>query len=1266
MALKSTRLPLLWPVLIGLIWTVVLTFLLSWNIRQARHQTVELVNHEAQAFFQLIVLTRSWNSVHGGVYVPITKETQPNPYLEIPNRDVTTAAGLALTKVNPAFMTRQVSEIAATKNVVQFHITSLKPIRPANAPDQWEAAALSSFEHGVKSRLELVSSGGDSGTFRYMAPLWVEDSCLKCHAKQGYKKDDVRGGISVSIQAAPFLLEQRGQTINLIFAYAIIWVLGLIGLIIGSHRLARKITELEVEKTRVWEQRNLFQTILATTPDFISLKNKELVYLAGNPGFVRFLGRPESDLVGKTDLDLWSQEEAARYRQEDREVIDSGQPRVRDAQVHLQGKAWFQIIKTPVFGHDGTVTGVLMSMRDITDRKQNEEELRKLSVAVMQSPAAVIITDPDGRIEYVNPRFTEISGYSFEEAVGHNPRLLKSGSHPLALYQTLWETIKAGNEWRGELMNKKKTGQIYWESLCISTIKNELGEITHFIGIQEDITERKIAEKELRLAKQMAEQANSAKSEFLANMSHEVRTPMNAIIGMTHLALQTELTARQHNYLNKIQLSAHTLLGIINDILDFSKIEAGKLDIEAVEFYLDEVLDNVANLMSVKAEEKGVEILFQTDKEVPFTLVGDPLRLGQVLINLVGNAIKFTLLGEVVVNTRVVNQKEDRVILKFEVKDTGIGMTQEQQNKLFQPFSQADTSTTREFGGTGLGLAICRSLIQMMGGDIQVISAPGQGSTFSFTVSMGRHKEERRRQLVTPVDVRGMRVLVVDDNATSRQILQDTLESFSLEVTLAASGEEGLAELESAAKDKPFELVIMDWRMPGMDGIEASRRIKESSDLGNIPAVLMVTAYGREEIVEQAAEAGLDGFLIKPVNSSLLFDTIIGLASKKAGAGAKTLLAPPTGADRAVADRSLRGARILLVEDNEINQEVASELLKMAGTEVTVADEAREGILKLETGNFDLVLMDIQMPEIDGYQATAMIRRDQRWADLPIVAMTAHAMIGDREKCLAAGMNDYVSKPIDPEQLFATLGRWIEPKQQGVPVADLPVDEAGRCPDPDDEEFPILPGIDVESGLNRVGGNKVLYRRLLIKFYHHNSRVDVQIKHALENSDIELAQRLAHSVKGVAGNIGAKDLHTAARDLEQAIRYGYIEETHKLLDTFTQAMGPVMDSIKGMDQGEDVEVACVLPDGPAAAVDITRVAPIMSQLVEYLNEDDASAEDCFNDLKSLLKSSSYAEKISEIEELITSYDFERALVLVTDMAELLDITLGENDNGQQE
>ncbi|MBF0498364.1 MAG: DUF3365 domain-containing protein, partial [Deltaproteobacteria bacterium] len=453
MATKSTRLPLPWPVMISLTWTVVLVFLLSWNVRQARHQTVELVNHEAQAFFQLIVLTRSWNSIHGGVYVPITKETQSNPFLEIPNRDVTTTAGLALTKVNPAFMTRQVSEIAATKNVVQFHITSLKPIRPANSPDQWETGALASFEQGVKSRLDLVPSDDGSGTFRYMAPLWVEDSCLKCHAKQGYKKDDVRGGISVSIQAAPFLLEQREQTINLILAYAIIWVLGLIGLIIGSHRLARKMTELELERTRVWEQRNLFQTILATTPDLISLKNNELVYLAVNPGFVRLWGRSESDLFGKTDLDLWPKEEAARYRQEDREVMNSGQPQIRDELIHLHEKAWFQIIKTPVFGPDGIVTGVLMSMRDITSRKQSEEELRKLSVAVMQSPAAVIITDPHGRIEYVNPRFTEISGYSIEEAVGRNPRLLKSGSHPPELYQTLWETITAGNEWRGELMN---------------------------------------------------------------------------------------------------------------------------------------------------------------------------------------------------------------------------------------------------------------------------------------------------------------------------------------------------------------------------------------------------------------------------------------------------------------------------------------------------------------------------------------------------------------------------------------------------------------------------------------------------------------------------------------------------------------------------------------------------------------------------------------------------------------------------------------------
>ena len=443
---------------------------------------------------------------------------------------------------------------------------------------------------------------------------------------------------------------------------------------------------------------------------------------------------------------------------------------------------------------------------------------------------------------------------------------------------------------------------------------------------------------------------------------------MNAVIGMAHLALKTELTPKQQDYLNKIQSSANSLLGIINDILDFSKIEAGKLDMESVEFNLDDVLNNLANLVTVKAQEKeDLEVLFFTAQEVPRFLMGDPLRLGQVLINLANNAVKFTESGEIVVSTELLKQDEAGSALKFSVRDTGIGLSKDQIGKLFQSFSQADTSTTRKFGGTGLGLTISKRLVEMMGGEIWVDSEPGQGTTFSFTANLGLGKEKVKRRLVPSSDLRGMKVLVVDDSDTSRNILQDILESFSFEVTLAASGEDGLEEIERADKDKPFELVIMDWKMPGMDGIETSERIKKHNKLSKIPVVILVTAYGREEIMQQAEQIGLDGFLIKPIGSSVLFDTIMQAFGEKIAKTPRML----DGKGKPEDLKDIQGAQVLLVEDNEINQQVAMEILQDAGLIVTVANDGRQGLDAAKKNQYDAILMDIQMPVMDGYTASA-------------------------------------------------------------------------------------------------------------------------------------------------------------------------------------------------------------------------------------------------------------------------------------------------------
>jgi signal transduction histidine kinase/CheY-like chemotaxis protein/HAMP domain-containing protein len=678
-----------------------------------------------------------------------------------------------------------------------------------------------------------------------------------------------------------------------------------------------------------------------------------------------------------------------------------------------------------------------------------------------------------------------------------------------------------------------------------------------------DIDKRKRVEEELMVAMKKTDAANQAKSDFLANMSHEIRTPMNAIIGMSHLALKTGLDRKQRNYIEKVHRSAEALLGIINDILDFSKIEAGKLEMESIDFRLEDVLDNLANLVGLKAEENGLELLFDTDLNVPMGLVGDPLRLGQVLINLGNNAVKFTEEGEVVVRTRLLEQDAEQATLQFSVCDTGVGLTAEQQAKLFQSFTQADSSTTRRFGGTGLGLSICKHLVSMMGGEIWVESEPGRGSTFHFTARFGlsRAQQQPRPQLTS--DLRGLRVLVVDDNATAREILLAMLDSFGFQAAAAANGREALQAIDSAnERNEPYQLVLMDWRMPGMDGVEAVRRLQSDGRFSEQPPVIMVTAYGREEVVEAAHGIKTSGVLAKPVTPSTLLDTIMPAFGHTVTAQVRAA-AHREGELEAIAH--LRGARVLLVEDNEINQELALELLSNSGIIATVANNGREALEMLGNENFDGVLMDVQMPVMDGYSAARAIRRQARFQDLPVIAMTANAMAGDREKAQQAGMNDHIAKPINVYQMLTTMARWITPSEplkkppasteraaREPGTADAALSDDERCGEgPSTKQThtssdkgaavgeteaadPIeaLAQFDAESGLQRMAGNRSLYLRLLKDFARNHADDATKIEAAIDTKEWSEAHSLIHNLKGVAGNLAAVALHDAAKALE--------------------------------------------------------------------------------------------------------------------------------------
>lgn len=656
------------------------------------------------------------------------------------------------------------------------------------------------------------------------------------------------------------------------------------------------------------------------------------------------------------------------------------------------------------------------------------------------------------------------------------------------------------------------------------------------------------AHSEILEAKRLAERANQAKSEFLATMSHEIRTPMNAITGLAYLAAKYEQDPRISDYLSKIRGSANILLGVINDILDFSKIEAGSMELETIDFSLEEVMDNLCTVVGMRAQEKGLEILFHTNEDVPTRLQGDPVRLGQILINLATNAVKFTEKGEVVVSVEVQEHSADRVTLHFAVRDTGIGMTEAQQARLFRPFTQADSSTTRRFGGSGLGLAISKRIAEMMNGSVWFESRENLGSTFHFTAEFPALPESGRTERRVSLDLRGMKVLVVDDNESAREIFSKMLQALTFDPTIVDNGADALEILRSSSGDE-YGLLLIDYLMPEMTGIEVYREILKDPKIRTKPKAILVTAYARAEIITQSDAVGIDAVLIKPISPSTLLSTIAGMFHTQSPDSAESVQSP--------AEHELlhdaQGARVLLVEDNDINQQVAREILESAGIFVTVASSGREAIQAIQTHQFQAVLMDVQMPEMDGYEATRRIREMDGFADLPILAMTANALSGDREKSLAAGMNDHIPKPIRPSELFSKLARWIG--QTGFTAEHHTPTGA---PTTDEPAF-AWQTLDRNDALSRLGGNKELLDRLLIDFARDYRDADTRLRELLASNNAEESHRLVHSIKGVSGNLGARALYAAATALDEALKgSASSEETEPLIQTFAQRLGELV------------------------------------------------------------------------------------------------------------
>lgn len=876
------------------------------------------------------------------------------------------------------------------------------------------------------------------------------------------------------------------------------------GIVWAASKIARDITEKKRISFLLEDQRRQFKTLLETIPDLVWLKNIDGVFLFCNQRFETMFGAKAEQIVGKTDYDFFDQQVADQFRQRDKAAMQAGKATTNEEWVTFPSDGHSELletIKTPLKNDKDEIIGVLGIAHDITARTRNEEYLRKFSLAVEQSANAVVITDRDSKIDYVNQRFTEMTGYSKDDVIGKTPHMLNSGRTPKETYERLWNALDQGKSWSGEFINLRKDGEPYFESAVITPLRDKDGTVTHFVAIKEDITEKKQIEQELsnyrqhlealvksrtvelEAAKLQAETANRAKSAFLANMSHEIRTPMNAIIGFAHLIRGHIKDEEPQEMVSKIIRSGKHLLGIINDILDLSKIEEEALILEETTFLTSAIIDNVCSMVQDPILHKGLQFIVNNGPELDtLPVIGDPLRLRQILVNYLGNAVKFTEEGKITLNASISQKHAHTVKLRFEVQDTGIGISDEQKSTVFDSFVQADSLTTRKHGGTGLGLAISRQLARMMGGDAGVDSELGKGSTFWFTA-----------------------VLKLGD---AKDLKTDVSESLT--------------------------------------------KLHEN-------------------------------------------------------------------------------ARVLLVEDNEINQEVAKNILEQFGLSVDTAFNGRVACRKVEANLYDLILMDMQMPVMDGLEASRKIREMPNGVKVPIVALTANAFEEDRKRCLEAGMNGFVAKPFEPEQLHTVLARWI-PGRDGIEAHTYTGNQSETSNLESSGDAPSH--IDQKTGLKYVK-EKQIYQKMLGKFVVQQADLPLRIETALKDQDMDSVRRMAHSLKGLAGTLGMHELQAIAVSYENLVRNGAAERELKA------SLGALKDEITAVCQ--EIEQLNIPVDVESDAVELAQLKPMVDQLAYFLKKNDMRAYKIWEKAYPALANVIRGEDADALKQQIEHFDFSEAL-----------------------